>query len=52
MSGQKVNQPLKIGGRRLLIDLLIKSTFSISILSSNLEIWLDLNKVMEYESPG
>ena len=46
-SEQKVNQFLKIGGRRLLSDLFVKSMFSISILSSSLRIWLDLNNGLE-----
>ena len=45
-----VNQFLKIGEWRLLTDLFIKSMFSISILSSNLRISLDLNNGLEWES--
>ena len=50
ISEQKVNEFLKIGERRLLNDLFIKSMFSISILSSSLRIWLDLNNGFEWES--
>ena len=37
-------------GGRLLNDLLIKSIFSISILSSSFRIWLYLNRGVEWES--
>ena len=39
-----MNQPLKIGGRRLMNDLFIKSIFCISVWSSSFRILLDLNK--------
>ena len=45
-----MNQFLKIGGRRLLSDLCIKSMFAISILSSNLRKWLHLNSRLDWES--